>query len=499
MPQNKFVFLTQIKQKITQFRNLKKNFMGNIIFNTKFTLLLKIIFFLLSISVIYSCKITLKGSKPISLPSNNIKTDSMAADVKAQMLHCWNTYKKYAWGHDEVRPLAMSSKNYYNEPLMLTPISAYSTFRMMGLDQEAAECKELIMSRLNFDRDITVNHAEVVHVVLGGLLNAYEADNDEQWLDMAADLGNRLIPAFNAPWGLCYRQVNLKTGTTSGDICTPNEIGGMLMEYGTLSKYTGDAKYFDIAMKGTKSLYNRKSKINLLGSAMDVRSGTWTNPESNIMEGSDIWIDDLYKAAVLFNNAELYAMFTTNITAIIKYLREYTESGTWYENGNMNYGTQVNPEFSAQSCSFPALLMLYGNKTEADLVFESVIRYWSEYGMAPELMNYKSKQVISASYLLRPQPLLSAAVLNKYGNKSRYLQAGNYFYTQLVKFCRNDDNGFVALRDVRTLEKMDQLDYYFFGATLKYAYMLYNSEAARYLDTHVFNASGMMFKKPSNE
>ena len=25
------------------------------------------------------------------------------------------------------------------------------------------------------------------------------------------------------------------------------------------------------------------------------------------------------------------------------------------------------------------------------------------------------------------------------------------------------------------------------------------SEAARYLDTHVFNASGMMFKKPSNE
>ncbi|HNB62680.1 MAG TPA: glycoside hydrolase family 47 protein, partial [Saprospiraceae bacterium] len=86
--------------------------MGNIIFNTKFTLLLKIIFFLLSISVIYSCKITLKGSKPISLPSNNIKTDSMAADVKAQMLHCWNTYKKYAWGHDEVRPLAMSSKNY---------------------------------------------------------------------------------------------------------------------------------------------------------------------------------------------------------------------------------------------------------------------------------------------------------------------------------------------------------------------------------------------------
>ncbi len=470
--------------------------MGNIIFNTKFIIYLKIIFFGLLFTVIYSCKITLKGSKPIILPTASINKDSMAQDVRNQLLNCWNTYKKYAWGHDEVRPLAMTSKDYYNEPLLYTPLSAYSTFKMMGMEKEANECKELIMSRLNFDRDITVNHAEAVHVVLGGLLNAYEADHDDRWLDMAADLGKRLIPAFNAPWGLCYRQVNLKSGLTSGDICTPDEIGGMLMEYGTLTKYTGDKKFFDLALNCVKSLYNRKSKINLLGSAMDVRSGTWTNPESNIMEGSDIWLDDLYKAAVLFNNAELFSMFTTNVTGIIKYLREYTEAGTWYENGNMNYGTQVHPEFSAQSCSFPSLLMLYGNSAEADVVFESVIRYWAEFGMPPEQMNYKTKQVISASYLLRPQPLLSAAVMNKYGNKARYLQAGNFFYTQLVKFCRNDDNGFVALRDVRTLEKMDEVDYYFFGATLKYAYMLYSSEGAGYLDTHVFNSSGMMFKKP---
>lgn len=88
-------------------------------------------------------------------------------------------------------------------------------------------------------------------------------------------------------------------------------------------------------------------------------------------------------------------------------------------------------------------------------MMESVIKYWAEYGIAPEQMNYKTKQVISASYLLRPQAIQSAAVLYRM-TKDRYLKAGDYMYSSMIKFCKNGTNGFVALRDVRTLEKMDQ-------------------------------------------
>ena len=60
--------------------------------------------------------------------------------------------------------------------------------------------------------------------------------------DMAADLAIA-HPGIQCTLGTLLPTSQPETGTTSGDICTPNEIGGMLMEYGTLSKYTGDAKY----------------------------------------------------------------------------------------------------------------------------------------------------------------------------------------------------------------------------------------------------------------
>ena len=33
-----------------------------------------------------------------------------AEKVKREFLFAWNNYKKYAWGHDELKPL---SKSYY--------------------------------------------------------------------------------------------------------------------------------------------------------------------------------------------------------------------------------------------------------------------------------------------------------------------------------------------------------------------------------------------------
>ena len=30
----------------------------------------------------------------------------LATEVKAEFLHAWNGYKKYAWGHDDLKPLS---------------------------------------------------------------------------------------------------------------------------------------------------------------------------------------------------------------------------------------------------------------------------------------------------------------------------------------------------------------------------------------------------------
>ena len=469
--------------------------MGNIHYNSKFILVCKLLGIFILTTLYYSCKTTLRGSRPVVLEEKIINKDSLSDDVIRQMQDSWTAYKKHAWGRDELKPISQSFKDYYSESFLFTPVSAFSTLKIMKLEQEAAECKELILSQLSFEKDFDVNHAEMVHVLLGGLISAYQIDGDPKFLTLATELGNKMMPAFKAPWGLVYRNINLKTGVAGGDISNPDEIGGLILEYGMLSKLTGDQKYFNAAKSAAKSLFAKKSKLNLLGAAIDVKTSLWTNPETHVMEGMDIWYDNLYKSAIMFEDAELMDMFRICTEAAVKYLKEFTGMGTWYEMGNMNYGTQVHPDFSAQSCSFPIILANYGDLKEGENLMESVIKYWSEYGIAPEQMNYKTKQVISASYLLRAQPIQASTVFYKMTGKDRYLRSGEYMYNALVKFCKTGSNGFASLRDVRTLEKMDQMDYYFFSSTLKYSFLLFNAEAAANMDNYIISTNGMMFKK----
>lgn len=469
--------------------------MGNKVFNAGFKLILTLLCVIIICTTYYSCKTTLRGSRPVVLENAPVNTDSLSKDVVKQMKESWDSYKLYAWGHDELMPLSQAFKDNYAESFLFTPLAAFSTLKLMKLEAEANDCKELILTQLNFEKDFDVNHAEMVHIVLGGLISAYELDGDQRFLTMATTLANKMLPVYKASWGMAFRNINLKTGVASGETASPDEIGGLILEYGKLSKLTNDPKYYNAAKSAAVSLYNKKSKLNLLGATFDIKAGTWINPETHIMDGMDIWYDNLYKSAVLFNDAELMNMHTVSNAAVIKYLKEFTNMGTWYELGNMHYGTQVHPEFSAAACSFPSLLALSGNLKEAESLMESVIKYWTEYSIAPEQMNYKTKQVISASYLLRHQPIQSAFVLYKATSKPRYQKAGEVMYTTVVKFCKNNAAGFAALRDVRTLEKMDQMDYYFFSATLKYAYLLFNEEAAAEADKYVISSNGMMFKK----
>ncbi len=65
------------------------------------------------------------------------------------------------------------------------------------------------------------------------------------------------MPAFNSKTGMPYRYVHLQTGKTRDGINNPAEIGTLMMEFGKLSKITGDKKYYDAAKKGMMYVYNQ--------------------------------------------------------------------------------------------------------------------------------------------------------------------------------------------------------------------------------------------------
>src|ERR1043166_8192800 len=107
------------------------------------------------------------GAQPI----NKAK---LKREVRAEFLHAWNGYKKYCWGHDDLKPLSKTCHDWYAEPLLMTPVDALDTMILMGLSGEATTTREYITSHLSFDKDISVQNFEITIRLLGGLLSNYE-------------------------------------------------------------------------------------------------------------------------------------------------------------------------------------------------------------------------------------------------------------------------------------------------------------------------------------
>src|SRR6266853_4975925 len=178
-----------------------------------------------------------------------VNRPQLARQVRAEFLHAWNSYKKYAWGHDDLKPLIKTYHDWYAQSLLMTPVDALDTMILMGLKDEAKHTREYIDQNLSFDKDIEVQNFEITIRLLGGLLSNYQLIGDKHLLDLAEDLGNRLLPVFESPTGLPYRYVNLRTGKVRGNVTNPAEAGTLLIEFGTLSKITHKQIFYDKAKR----------------------------------------------------------------------------------------------------------------------------------------------------------------------------------------------------------------------------------------------------------
>src|SRR6266513_5243381 len=85
----------------------------------------------------------------------------LARQVRAEFMHAWTGYKKYAWGHDDLKPLSKTYHDWYAQPLLMTPVDALDTMILMGLKDEAKHTREYIDQNLSFDKDIEVQNFEI--------------------------------------------------------------------------------------------------------------------------------------------------------------------------------------------------------------------------------------------------------------------------------------------------------------------------------------------------
>jgi mannosidase alpha-like ER degradation enhancer 2 len=424
-----------------------------------------------------------------------IEKQAMAEKVKAEFLHAWNGYKKYAWGMDALKPLSKTGANWYEHSLLMTPIDAFDTMLLMGLDDEANACKQLILDSLKLEVDMEVQAFEIVIRLLGGLISAHQMDGDPRFLELARELGDRLLPAFDSPTGMPYRMVNLKTGATRDHLNNPAEIGTLQLEFAVLSKLTGDDKYRIKADKAVEALYDKRAaQTNLVGTVIDVNTGEWQNTNSHISGMIDSYYEYLLKMGILFEDKDYMVKYKQSIKAVNTYLLDKTPDGWWYSHVNMNTGERISTQFGALDAFMPAMLALGGDLETAEQVQQSCYKMWTAHKIEPEQYDYARDSVLSGVYFLRPENIESAAYLYHYTGDKKYYEMGKTMFNSIVEFCKTDV-GYAELKDIRTMEKQDDMQSFFLAETMKYAYLLFSDQDKLDFKTTIFNTEAHPMQK----
>ena len=456
------------------------------------------ILFSFAVPVLLACWLAQNSAtaqEPATQPSESATANADMSDrVRQEFLHAWDGYKKYSWGHDELKPLTKSYRDWYSRPLLMTPVDALDTMILMHLTPQADEARELIASRLSFDQDIYVKNFEITIRLLGGLLSSYQLSGDKRLLDLANDLGHRLLPVFNSPTGMPYVKVNLKTGAVRNPDTNPAEVGTLLIEFGTLSKLTGNPVYYDKAKRALVEVYNRRSPIGLVGSGINVESGKWTNPTSHIGGGIDSFYEYLLKSWLLFDDKDSKQMWDASIAAINKYVADPTPGGLWYGQVDMNTGKRVGTDFGALDAFFPGTLALSGDIDRARQLEDSAFKMWTWFGVEPEAIDYSNMKIAYDGYALRPEIIESAFYLHRFTHDPKYLGMGHTFYGSLVKNCRNDV-AYAALKDVEKKTQSDEMESFFLAETLKYLYLLFAPSNTLDLNRGVFNTEAHFIQR----
>ena len=127
--------------------------------------------------------------------SHQTYNEQQAAVVKA-FKHAWAGYTKFAWGKDELLPLAKKGRDIFG--LGLTIVDSLDTLWLMGLTEDFNKAKQWVAKNMSIEHNQhRVSVFETTIRALGGLLSAYHLSGDKIFLEKAVG-PTSLPPSFSS-------------------------------------------------------------------------------------------------------------------------------------------------------------------------------------------------------------------------------------------------------------------------------------------------------------
>ena len=175
----------------------------------------------------------------------------------------------------------------------------------------------------------------------------------------------------------------------------------------------------------------------------------------------------------------------------------YTPNGTFLRVVDMNTGKELATTYGALDAFYAGLCAFAGDISTAKNIQQANFYMWTTFGMEPEEFNFKTDSISSGYYILRPENIESCFYLYRLTKDDQYLWMGKRMVDDIIKNSKTEE-AFASIKNVRTNEKLNSMQSFFFAETLKYAYLLFASDEEFDLNKSVFNTEAHPFKIATN-
>lgn len=191
-------------------------------------------------------------------------------EIKKVFEKCWKSYRERAWMRDELSPISGTGRDTFGG-WAATLVDSLDTLWIMDLKNEFQEATSAVQ-HIDFGQstDTIINIFETTIRYLGGFLGAYDLSGNKKLLDLAVEVGEMLLVAFDTPNHLPITRWDWKAAARGDRQDTPSsilvsEIGSLSLEFTRLSQLTGDQRFYDAIKRITTLFDKQQSQTKLPG------------------------------------------------------------------------------------------------------------------------------------------------------------------------------------------------------------------------------------------
>lgn len=317
-------------------------------------------------------------------------------------------------------------------------------------------------------------------------------------LDGARDLADRLLVCFTkSPSGAPYRYANLRTGAVSKPESNLAEIGSNILEFGDLSRLSGDRKYLDASMRAFEAAIAKRSSLDLLGTNFDVEKGEFIGVDDVAPdEPVDSFYEYLWGGWQMLGIEQCRVWWEILTKAIIKYKVTHVEGRLWFKTVDYTTGLPTGDASVSELSAFYAELVAKGGyRSSGEAFYDSWTFVRERYELIPEEIFYADLSIIDPRYWLRPEYPNAAFDLWFLTHDEKYRRTAYLYFLALRNHCRVAD-GYTVVTDVRTnpMRKGDYFPAYSFSENFKYLYLMFADSPRFDASTYYLNTEGKIMR-----